>query len=173
LQLTGWLLTQTRQFDAAEEALERALDYAPDRVQAATTVSTMCWLLLRRGRLAQARDLATQWADQTEPRMSKATSAELSAWGWLLLRASAAAIRDAREGEADDTLRYARTAAVAMGREYAPKNDFLQTFGPLTVELKHAENAMINDKPDLVLQLAERVPTGGLRPMSGGAGDLV
>ncbi|MEY9844368.1 transcriptional regulator with XRE-family HTH domain [Streptacidiphilus sp. BW17] len=166
LHLTGWLLTQTRQFDAAEEALERALDEAPDRVQAATTVSTMCWLLLRRGRLADARQLATQWADETEPRLSKATPAELSAWGWLLLRASAAAIRDAREGEADDTLRYARTAALAMGREYAPKHDFLQTFGPLTVELKRAENAMIDDKPDLVLQLAARLPTGGLRPTS-------
>ncbi|MGW1910839.1 hypothetical protein ACWCQS_08945 [Streptomyces sp. NPDC002076] len=123
LHLTGWLLTQTRQLDAAEEALERALDHAPDRVQAATTVSTMCWLLLRRGRLALARELATHWADVTEPRMSKATPAELSACVWLLLRASAAAIRDAREGEADDTLRYARTAAVAMGREYAPKHE--------------------------------------------------
>lgn len=48
-------------------------------------VSTQCWLLLRRGRLAAAQELATQWADEVEPRISRATPAELSAWGWLLL----------------------------------------------------------------------------------------
>ncbi|WP_234312931.1 helix-turn-helix transcriptional regulator [Streptomyces seoulensis] len=50
LELTGWLMTQTRQFDAAELALERALDH----VQAAATINTQWWLLLRRGKLAQA-----------------------------------------------------------------------------------------------------------------------
>ncbi|MHA5049227.1 helix-turn-helix domain-containing protein [Streptomyces sp. SD15] len=165
-QLTGWLLTQTRQFEAADIALTRSLDDASDRLQAAATVSTQCWLLLRRGRLAEARELATRWADEVEPRISRATPAELSAWGWLLLRSSAAAIRDNRPGEAEDTLRYANSAAVAMGREFAPRDDFLQAFGPVTVALKRAENAMIVDKPDLVLKLAARIPTGGMRPTS-------
>ena len=165
-QLTGWLLTQTRQFEAADVALSRSLEESSDRLQAAATVSTQCWLLLRRGRLAEARELATRWADEVEPRISRATPAELSAWGWLLLRASAAAIRDNRPGEADDALRYANSAAVAMGREFAPRNDFLQAFGPVTVTLKRAENAMIVDKPDLVLKLSARIPTGGMRPTS-------
>ncbi|KOG39648.1 DNA-binding protein, partial [Streptomyces varsoviensis] len=39
LQLVGWLLTQTRQFAAAETALTRALDDAGDRLQAAATVN--------------------------------------------------------------------------------------------------------------------------------------
>ncbi|MFJ5027615.1 helix-turn-helix domain-containing protein [Streptomyces sp. NPDC088560] len=165
-QLTGWLLTQTRQFEAADVALSRSLEESSDRLQAAATVSTQCWLLLRRGRLAEARELATRWADEVEPRISRATPAELSAWGWLLLRASAAAIRDNRTGEAEDALRYANSAAVAMGREFAPRDDFLQAFGPVTVALKRAENAMIVDKPDLVLKLSARIPTGGMRPTS-------
>ncbi|MDX3751099.1 helix-turn-helix transcriptional regulator [Streptomyces sp. AK08-02] len=165
-QLTGWLLTQTRQFEAADIALTRSLNDASDRLQAAATVSTQCWLLLRRGRLAEARELSTRWADEVEPRISRATPAELSAWGWLLLRTSAAAIRDNRPGEADDALRYANSAAVAMGREFAPRDDFLQAFGPVTVALKRAENAMVVDRPDLVLKLSARIPTGGMRPTS-------
>ncbi|WP_328431187.1 helix-turn-helix transcriptional regulator [Streptomyces sp. NBC_00453] len=165
-QLTGWLLTQTRQFEAADVALSRSLEESSDRLQVAATVNTQCWLLLRRGRLAEARELATRWADEVEPRISRATPAELSAWGWLLLRASAAAIRDNRPGEAEDALRYANSAAVAMGREFAPRDDFLQAFGPITVTLKRAENAMIVDKPDLVLKLSARIPTGGMRPTS-------
>lgn len=81
-------------------------------------------------------------------------------------RTSAAAIRDNRPGEAEDALRYANSAAVAMGREFAPRDDFLQAFGPATVALKRAENAMIVDKPDLVLKLSARTLTGGMRPTS-------
>jgi transcriptional regulator with XRE-family HTH domain len=166
LQLTGWLLVQTRQFDAADMALERALDGSTDRLQAAATVNTQCWLLLRRGRLKEARELATRWADETEPALSKATPAELSAWGWLLLRVSAASVRDNRPGDAEDALRFARSAAVAMGREYAPRADFVRTFGPVTVALKCAENAMVTDQPDRVLRLAECIPASKLKPTS-------
>ncbi|MFJ5972878.1 helix-turn-helix domain-containing protein [Streptomyces sp. NPDC093060] len=166
LELTGWLMTQTRQFDAAEMALERALDDATDRVQGAATVSVQCWLLLRRGRLAEARELAVHWADEVEPRMSRATPAELSAWGWLLLRMSAAAIRDNRPGEAEDALRLAHSAAVALGRECTPEEDFLRTFGPVTVALKRTENAMVSGQPDKVLTLAARIPADSLKPTS-------
>ncbi len=166
LQLTGWLLTQMRQFDAAEAALERSMDESSDRLHSAATASIMCWLLLRRGRLGEARDLASRWADEVEPRLSRATPAELSAWGWLLLRMSAAAVRDNRPGEAEDAIRLAHAAAVALGREYTPEGNFLQAFGPVTVALKRAENAMVVDRPDLVLKLAANVPVHGLRPTS-------
>jgi transcriptional regulator with XRE-family HTH domain/predicted nucleic acid-binding protein len=166
LQLTGWLLTQTRQFEAAQWALDAALDRAPDRIQGAATVSTMCWLLLRQGKLGQARELAAEWADDVELRMSRATPDELATWGWLLLRLSAAAIRDNREDEADDALRLAHAAAVSIGREFAPDGDFLRAFGPVTVTLKRTENAMILDRPDVVLHIAERIPTEGFRPTS-------
>ncbi|MFD4785613.1 helix-turn-helix domain-containing protein [Streptomyces sp. NPDC058459] len=166
LQLTGWLLTQTRQFEAAEWCLRAALDGSADRLQGASTVNTMCWLLLRQGKLGEARELATQWADETEPRLSRATPDELSAWGWLLLRLSAAAVRDNRAEEAEDALRLAHSAAVALGREFTPGEDFLRAFGPITVTLKRTENAMVLDRPDVVLQLAAKIPAGGLRPTS-------
>ncbi|MFF3847936.1 helix-turn-helix domain-containing protein [Streptomyces sp. NPDC002328] len=166
LELTGWLMTQTRQFDAAEMALERALDDATDHIQTAATVNVQCWLLLRRGKLAQARELAVHWADEVEPRMSRATPSELSTWGWLLLRLSAAAIRDNRPGEAEDALRLATSAAVAMGHECTPDGDFLRTFGPVTVALKRTENAMVVDQPDKVLTLASRIPADSLKPTS-------
>ncbi|MFG2815837.1 hypothetical protein [Streptomyces sp. NPDC048410] len=141
-------MTQTRQFDAAELALERALDH----VQAAAIINTQCWpLLLRRGKLAQARELAVHWADEVEPRISRATSSELSTWGWLLLRLSAAAIRDNRPGEAEEALRIAHSAAVALGQECTPEGDFLRTFGPVTVALKRTENAMVAGQSDKVL----------------------
>ncbi|GAB2909575.1 helix-turn-helix domain-containing protein [Streptomyces mayteni] len=167
LQLTGWLMVQTRQFETASEVLDRALAAAEDRLDGAAVVNSQSWLLLRTGRLAEARELATRWADETEPRRpSRATLGELSAWGWMLLRVSAAAVRDNRKEEAEDALRWARAAAVGMGREHQPRADFLRTFGPATVAMKSAENAMVVDKPDRVLQLAGKVPAGGLRPTS-------
>ncbi|MFC9157791.1 helix-turn-helix domain-containing protein [Streptomyces bauhiniae] len=166
LELTGWLMTQTRQFDAAELALERALDDATDHIQAAATINTQCWLLLRRGKLAQARELAVHWADEAEPRMSRATPSELSTWGWLLLRLSAAAIRDNRPGEAEDALRLAHAAAVALGQECTPEGDFLRTFGPVTVALKRTENAMVAGQSHKVLTLASRIPAHSLKPTS-------
>jgi transcriptional regulator with XRE-family HTH domain len=166
LHLVGWLMTQTRQFDEAEFALSRAMDDMNDSLDAAATISTHCWLLLRQGRLDEARQMATRWADDVEPRISRATPHQLSAWGWLLLRASAAAIRDNRPGEADDTIRLARTAAVAMGRDLTPGDDFLRTFGPVTVAMKRVENAMIEDRPDKVLQLSQTIHLTDLRPTS-------
>jgi transcriptional regulator with XRE-family HTH domain len=166
LHLTGWLLTQTRQFNDADMALSRAQDDASDRLDTAAIVNTRCWLLIRQGKLEQTLSLAERWADDVEPRMSRATMGELSAWGWLLIRLSTAAVRNNQPGNAEDAIRLARSAAVSMGREYAPSADFLRTFGPVTVAMKRAENAMIEDRPDRVLALAEQIPSGGLRPTS-------
>ncbi|MFD5315244.1 helix-turn-helix domain-containing protein [Streptomyces sp. NPDC127098] len=167
LQLTGWLMVQTRQFDIADDVLARALATAGDRLEAAAVVNSQCWLLLRRGQLAESRQLATRWADDIEPRRpSRATLDELSAWGSMLLRVSGAAVRDNRKEEAKDALRWAAAAAVGMGREHQPQADIMRTFGPVTVALKRAENAMVIDKPDHVLRLAGQVPKGGLRPTS-------
>ncbi|WP_367138441.1 MULTISPECIES: helix-turn-helix domain-containing protein [Streptomyces] len=159
LQRVGWLLIHTRQFKAAEDALTRSLDEATDRVQAAVTVDYMCWLLLRQGKLTDARELATQWADRTEPtRLTRATPVELALWGTLLLRLSGTAIRDNRPGEAEDALRYARAAAEALGREWRfPPNISNSTFGPVTVLLKTAESAGIVGQPQGVLRIGDKV----------------
>jgi transcriptional regulator with XRE-family HTH domain len=167
-QLAGSLLVQTRQRATARIALERSLadaEASGSPVDAASSVITLCWLLLLEHRFDQVRALATGWADRIEPRLSSATTAEISAWGWLLLRASAAAIRDNRPGEAADTMRLAQAAAAAIGPGQRSYHSYWTTFGPATVAMKRVENAVIDGKPDTALLLAGKVPAN-LRPTS-------
>ena len=167
-QLAGSVMVQTRQRDAARAALDRSLADAEATgsiLDAASAVITMCWLLLMEGRFEEVRHLAAEWADRVEPRFSSATVRELSVWGWLLLRGSAAAIRDNRPGEADDMMRLAEAAAVAAGRERGGYRMYWTTFNPATVAMKRVENAVVDGRPDIALRLARQVP-GGLRPTS-------
>lgn len=167
-QLAGSVMVQTRQHDAAEVALSRSLADAEAtgaRLDAASAVITRCWLLLAQGRFAETLRLSAEWADRVEPRISTATPAELSAWGWLLLRGSAAAVRDNRQDVADDMMRLAEAAAVAAGRERGGYRSYWTTFGPATVAMKRAENAVVAGRPDVALRIARRVP-GTLRPTS-------
>ncbi|MEU3963710.1 helix-turn-helix domain-containing protein [Streptomyces buecherae] len=154
LQLAGSLLTQTRQYDAAETALRQALDAAQGQHRSASVAATMCWLAIRQGKLTQARTLATRWADDVEPRVSRATAADLAAWGTLLLNLAAACVRDNRPGEAADALKFAQAAAVMTGHEL-PVGRRMASWGPLTVAYKRAERHMIVDSPDKVLEIAE------------------
>jgi transcriptional regulator with XRE-family HTH domain/alkylhydroperoxidase/carboxymuconolactone decarboxylase family protein YurZ len=154
LQLAGSTLTQARQFAAAETALTRALDAATDRLRAASIVTTWTWLLVRQGRVEEGRDMAVRWADDLEPRMSKATPEELAAWGWLLLQVAAAGLRDARDGEAGDAMRLARSAAVLTGRELPIGSSRLASWGPVTVAYKCAERGVVQDRPEAVLATA-------------------
>ena len=154
--------------DTARTALDRSLADAQESgsvLDAASSVITMCWLLLLEKQFEQVRAMALQWADRIEPKFSIATTAELSTWGWLLLRASAAAIRDNRPDEAAHAMRLAQAAAVTVGRERGSYHSYWTTFGPATLAMKQVENAVIDGKPDIALALAEKVP-GNLRPTS-------
>ncbi|MGW2269600.1 helix-turn-helix domain-containing protein [Streptomyces yangpuensis] len=147
LQLAGRYLTQVRQYDLAYTALAGAITdarRADDSLTGASGVIGMCWLLLRQGRLDEAEQLAAQTADVIEPRLSRATPDECAAWGWLALRAAAAAGRNNRPEEARHYHRVANTAASAVGREHT--GSFFRhwtTFGPLTVGMKGVEDAMV------------------------------
>lgn len=168
LQLAGSVMVQTRQLRTARTALQQSLAEAEatgDVLDAASAVITLCWLLLVERQFDQVRTLATRWADRVEPRLSVATEQEISTWGWLLLRGSAAAIRDNRPDEADDMMRLAQAGAVAIRRESAGYHQYWTTFGPATVAMKRVENAVVDDRPDLALRLAREVPPG-LRPTS-------
>jgi transcriptional regulator with XRE-family HTH domain len=161
LQIAGSTLTQARQFDAAETALSRALDDAPDRLRAASIITTWSWLLVRQGRLDDSRKLAVRWADELEPRVSRATSEELAAWGWLLLQVSSASLRDNRMGEAEDSMRLANSVAVITGGELPRGNIRLATWGPVTVAYKNAERDIVLDRPDQVLKVAGQLEAMG------------
>ena len=168
LQLTGSLMVQTRQRDIARIALDRSLAAAEESgstLDAASTVITTCWLLLIERKFQEVSTTALHWADLIEPKLSLATTAELSTWGWLLLRASAAGIRDNRPEESAQAMRLAQAAAVAVGRDRGSYHSYWTTFGSATVAMKQVENAVIDEKPDKALALSETVPSN-LRPTS-------
>ncbi|MFD5552741.1 helix-turn-helix domain-containing protein [Streptomyces sp. NPDC127068] len=164
LQLTAGALTHTRQFDIAELALRRSLSDARDRLEGSASINTLCWLMMRQGRLDEALNLATQWADDLEPRISRATESELGAWGLMLLRASGAAIRNNQPCVAADMKKLARSAAAAIGHEIEVGHETVRSFGPTTVRLLTVEDALVNNKPDLALALAAQVPRYSVRP---------
>ncbi|MGP4113324.1 helix-turn-helix domain-containing protein [Streptomyces sp. 4N509B] len=170
LTMTGRLMTQTRQYDAARIALARAERDVPDMIHGVALTNVRCFFLLRRGRLSDALTLAATWAEDIEPRrMSRATTLDLAAWGWVLLRTAAAAARDGRHGEAEQALALAESAAAAMGRRQSslPHLGLLHEYSRSTVEMQRAEYAMVRDQPDEVLRIARGVDLARMRKTSG------
>ena len=166
--LAAWLLTQTRQWDAAETAAQMAIDAAGGNpLDEAAAVNTLCWSLLRQGRLTQALAMATATADKIEPpKFSRATTRELSSWGRLLLAGTNAAVRDNRPGEAENMLSLAAAAAAKIGREVCADGSTTRTFGPVSVGMIAAENAVLTEQPDQVLAIARDIPPSPLYPLS-------
>jgi transcriptional regulator with XRE-family HTH domain len=159
LNTTGYLLTQTRQFGIAELTLGRAIDAAGEnRLDAAAAADTMLWLYLRQGRLADARHFAARWADEIEPRFSRATVLELILWGRFLLNITNAAVRDNCPGEAEDALALAAAAAARLGREVRRHDNSQCVFGPVTVAYIRAESRVLTGQPDRALSIAESLP---------------
>jgi transcriptional regulator with XRE-family HTH domain len=156
-QVTALLMSQSWQFDVAEHAIQMPIDDASDGLTEMSAIDQRCWALLRSGRLTESRDLAVRWSDYAEPRISRATKDELAAWGRFLLRVSTAAVRDNRPGEARDALKLARVAAVAAGSDMIVSCTPWDAFGPLTVSVIQAENAMIQDRPDITLAIAGQI----------------
>ncbi len=163
LNATAWLLTQTRQWEDAETTGRRALDAARNPVDRVAAANTLCWLLLRQGRLAEASGLAQRSADEMEPRrFSRASDAELAGWGKLWLYVTNAKVRNNEPGAAEDALRNAHAAAARIGREIETDASTTRTFGTVTVPMIAAENAALAGKPDVALRIsAEDVPRGG------------
>jgi DNA-binding XRE family transcriptional regulator len=166
LQLTVSFLGQVRQYEAAADAAQRTLDAATDELDGAAAVVAQCQQLLRGGHLTEVAELASRWADDVEPRVSRATPQELAVWGGLQLRVGAAAVRDNRKPEAAHALRMARIAAVGLGKEVITGPDFLRHFGPATVTHQRAEHAAIQRNPARVLQIHKAVRTWS--PVKGG-----
>jgi transcriptional regulator with XRE-family HTH domain len=168
LQLAGSVMVQVRLHDAARAALDGSVASAEasgSDADAASAMVTRLWLPLAQGQFSEARELAARWADRAEPRMSRATVPELSVWGWLLLRGSAAAVRDGDPAEAAEFMRLAEGAAALAGPEVKDPRWYWVTFGPATVAMKKAENALVAGQPDRVLEIARQVPPG-LSPTS-------
>jgi transcriptional regulator with XRE-family HTH domain len=155
-QMAAWLMILTWQFDSADLAIRLALDDAPDVRSAVPIMDADCWRYMRQGDLGKAREVAIRWADDTEPnKISKASRDDLASWGLMLLRVSATAMRDNRPGESEDALSFARMAADGIRHmEHNSDDGLLHAFGPKTVSMAVAENAMIAGMPDITIQVA-------------------
>lgn len=161
-QVAGRTLIQYRQVDLAHVALSEALRHAHasgDLVVAADTIAHICWHLIRVGRFADAYVLAVDTADRVEPRLSKASPAQLTAWGSLLLRAVGAAVRDARHDEARDILRLADSAAAVLADRPNPNADLSgHALSFEVVHLMRVETLVVSGDYQAALTLAEQAP---------------
>jgi transcriptional regulator with XRE-family HTH domain len=168
---TAQALTQLRRMDLANYALDKAAgiaDELQDPQLKAWAVSIQCWTMLLQRRFADVEQLAVATADRIEPGMSAAPSYQLSTWGWLMFRASAAAIRDARTDDAEMYMRQSQAAAVKLGDAtgwqatagWAPPP--VRGFCETTVGYKTVENAILVGDAGKGLELAERIPPSSL-----------
>jgi len=172
-QLAGTTLIQLHAFDLAHRALSDALDAAEasgNDLIGGSAITTMCWLLLRQGRFDETELLAVQTADLLEPSFSKAVPAQLAVWGWLLLRAAAAAVRDNRDDDADEMLNGAAAAAVRVSDRVpdsllSPGPATIGAFCRTTVEWKRVESELIAGHPNRALELSRTAPES-TRPTS-------
>jgi transcriptional regulator with XRE-family HTH domain len=160
--LTAWLLTMTRQWDDAAVAVRLARDAATGLADDAAAVNTALWLMLRQGMIGPAGALAEEWARDHQPTLLRSPPAHLAAFGKVMLYATNAAVRDNQPGEAEDALNRARAAAVLIGREVTLDRSTTRTFGPASVEMIAGENAAIQERPERVIAVAERIPRAGL-----------
>jgi transcriptional regulator with XRE-family HTH domain len=159
--LTGRYLIQIRAHDLALTALHASLRDAleiDDKPLAAAAISGQAHAMLRQGRFTEVERLCSDAADSLEPRVSSASADELAAWGWMLLRASAAAARNNRPEEARDYHGMAAAAAGPLRTEHRTVD--AKTFGPLTVRMKEAENALVGGDPGRALELSAGLNRG-------------
>jgi transcriptional regulator with XRE-family HTH domain len=154
-QLTGALMLHQWQFPAAERAFGLAMADAPDPLTKMAVADERAWGLIRQGRLAETADLSFGLAAVNEPKMT-APREDLAAYAKLLIRGAMAAVRDNRPGESADALRLARMAAAGAGPYFRLPGSW-HGFGPVSVAIAAAEAAMIQDRPDAVLSIAERL----------------
>ncbi|GAA4239003.1 hypothetical protein GCM10022254_57310 [Actinomadura meridiana] len=158
--LAGRYLIQIRAHDLALISLHASLRDALEighTPLAASAVSAQAWAMLRQGRLAEVERLCVDTADQAEPKMSDATADELSGWGYLLLRAAAAAARNNRPKEARGYVNAANAAGARLGRQHGDCAGHV-AFGPLTTALLGPEIEVLDGHPDKALELAQNAP---------------
>jgi transcriptional regulator with XRE-family HTH domain len=162
------ILIQVRQLDLAQHAIDKAMQIAnrtADELLAAWVVSRQCWALMRQQRTSEVEGLAVRTADLIEPQMSTSSTEVLSTWGWLMLRASSAAVRDARADDAEEYRRKAGSAAALIDPRRRPRRwmpPAVAGFCPATVEYKGVSNAVLLGQPAAALSLAEGIRPSGV-----------
>ncbi|GAB3154762.1 hypothetical protein GCM10027290_49700 [Micromonospora sonneratiae] len=161
-RIAGRTLIQLRAHDLAYQALNTALDASTksgNELRRAGVISSMCWLLMRQGRFAEAQQLALDCADSIEPRFSRAAPPQLVVWGWLMLRGAAAAARDARDDDANAMLDAAAAAAARLGDRNLDRNFDTAGLCVAKVQMQRVETAVVLGDPDRALALSATMPS--------------
>jgi len=152
--------------DLAYLAMERAVgaaDRSDDQLRRAALSGWMSWLLLHQtGSSDQARRLAVDEADRTEPRLGKARPEQLSVWGSLLVSGAVAAAREDQPAEADDLLNLAEAAAMRLNAEGSTVRIAYQSpFGLPLVVMQSVDVAVVTGRPGRALEVAKRMSPDG------------
>lgn len=166
LQLTARYLIQIREHDLSLIALRDALTDAlavGDQALAAACIGEQGWALLRQGRFDDVERLCADTADVLEPsKLSKAPKSTVAAWGYILMRAGAAAVRNNRPGEAREFQQLAQSAGEIVGDEIATAGHM--RFGRTTALMNGMQNELVGDRPDVALSMVDEI-----RPRQGQA----
>lgn len=166
LQLTARYLIQIREHDLSLIALRDALTDAlsvGDQALAAACIGEQGWALLRQGRFDEVEQLCADTADVLEPsKLSQAPKATVAAWGYILMRAGAAAVRNNRPVEAREYQQLAQSAGEVVGDEIPTAGHM--RFGRTTALMNGMQNELVSDRPDVALGMVEEI-----RPSSGKA----
>lgn len=159
LQLTARYLIQVREHDLSLVALRDALADAlavGDQALAAACIGEQGWALLRQGRFDEVERLCADTADLLEPsKLSQADQGVVAAWGYILMRAGAAAVRNNRPQEAREYQTLAQTAGELVGTEIETAGHM--RFGRTTALMNGMQNELISDRPDRALQMVEQI----------------
>ncbi|MGH8903348.1 MAG: helix-turn-helix domain-containing protein [Egibacteraceae bacterium] len=165
-QISASLMTQLGQGDLGWMAAQKATaaaDHADDPNLRSVTVTTLSFVLLRQGRLAEAMQVALDTADANEPSLAKATPVELSVWGMLLWMGMTAASRSEKPAQAADLLRLMQAVAHRIGED---RCDYSMVFGPTTVAMQAVGLAVEGGDSGQALHLAQQVPKAASVPLT-------
>ncbi|MGH3834033.1 MAG: helix-turn-helix domain-containing protein [Pseudonocardiaceae bacterium] len=145
---------------AAREALRLAA-CAPDPLRTASVHCTFGHVLMRQGRFIDAERVAVAGAEAVQP-TGRASTAQLSVYGGLLLRGATAAARQGRTGAATDLL---ADATVVAQRTGADRTDFEVIFGPSNVIMQTADCRVVSENYVEAAEVARRMPVDAALPL--------
>lgn len=158
--LAACFMVHLGQEDLAAIASERAVNAAAlgdDPYQWATVQATYAWVLLHQGRTEESERLASQVAEQIEPKFG-APAHHVAAWGNLLMAALAPAAAAGRD-PVDYITRATAGAELIGGRV----NMYQTTFGPASVGMQAVHANVVLHRPELALKAARKVDIRDLR----------
>lgn len=165
-QITGCTLVHLGYPDPSFMALRAGLDAADrgdDPLRAATLCGSLAWLLLTQGRFTEARQLAVDAAERTEPNGNEPPPA-VSVFGSLLLTGATAAGRDGQAADAAGLLDAAREAASRLGG--VDRNDYETAFGPSQVTMQTVDVHVVTEEFGEALTAARRMPQDAGLPLA-------